>query len=696
MNPKILVITLLLLVSLALAFGSLPLISGQSQTSTVNITQVSPSSLSGPADQAVNLQGTISSYTNSYQIILGQTVVAIGTSNGYSVNANFFVPEIPGGSYDLVLRDVTTGVNSTDQFQVTTAYYITAIPAQIQEGGSVQFNVTVTGGQPIIAYNANVSIALPSPLNTEYSKTISMGTSSQNGTANAQVAFPDSSFQPIGSLTDYAGLYTVYVNQSSSLAQSQFSVGFLDSTTYHRGQTVTVRASGYQPNQPVNLVINNIATGSSLDSASLTASGNGTVNAAWVVSSNASIGDYTVQITAPTSQKLIQDSQTFSITGYSVQVKTVNLAGEVVSGIKVQALDEEPNLLYNSTTAVNGIANLNLEAGSASLTAFWSGVNVGQSNITVTGASSFTLQCALTDLKILVQNENGVPMPYVNLGITYQYQPLNGVVQTGSASGQTGLSGTYTLNSTLTGISYSIAASLYNQVFNAAKETFSNLSSTSISQVVITCPNEALTINVVGYNQTGVPDARVELVELTTGLFYTQTTNSSASVTSQVTFGMYRVRVYKDNILLNETSIQVFGESNEQLRCTLYGIQVSISVVDLLGNPIEGANVTLTGPSTERLSTITQGNGKAIFTNVIGGDMQIVTFAKEAPNDYQSIALTVNQPTNVQIKLDKYIAIGPLLVGVSTFVAIVIIILAIILMAFVEIYRRKRNKNSKR
>ncbi len=444
------------------------------------------------------------------------------------------------------------------------------------------------------------------------------------------------------------------------------------------------------------MVINNIATGTTLDSVSLTASGNGTVNAAWAVSSNASIGDYTIQITAPTAQKLIQDSQTFSITGYSIQVKTVNLADEVVSGIKVQALDVEPNLLYNSTTGADGVANLNLEAGPVYLTAFWSGVNVGKSNITVTGAGSFILQCTLTDLKILVQNENGAPMPFVNLAITYQYQSLNGVAQTGSASGQTGLSGIYTLNSTLTGISYSIAASLYNQVFNSAKETFNNLSSLPISQVIITCPNEALTINVVGYNQTAVPDARVELVELTTGLFYTQTTNSSASVTSQVTFGMYRVRVYKDNILLNETSIQVFGDSNEQLRCTLYGIQVSISVVDLLGNPIPDANVTLTGPSTERLSTITQGNGKATFSNVIGGDMQIVTFAKAAPNDYQSMTLTINQPTNVQVKLDKYIALGPLLVGVSTIVAIVIIVLAIILLVVVEIYRRKRTKSSKR
>ena len=88
-------------------------------------------------------------------------------------------------------------------------------------------------------------------------------------------------------------------------------------------------------------------------------------------------------------------------------------------------------------------------------------------------------------------------------------------------------------------------------------------------------------------------------------------------------------------------------------------------------------------------STTTKGDGKAIFNDVIGGDMQIVTFAPGAHNDYQSMAVTVNQPTSVQVQLDKYIVLGPLLIPVSTIVAIVIIILAIILLAVVEIYDEK-------
>jgi hypothetical protein len=705
LNKKIVAVTLLVLMSFAVALTPSDHVFGQNQNLGVTIYQISPaglnvsngtSTLTGPVGYALNLQGTIYTSNGTYQVIFANQVVASGASEGYYVNANFSVPEVPSGTYALRLRDVPANVNSTeDDFQVTTVYSINAVPSQVQEGSSVVFNVAVTGGDPTTAYNANVSVVLPSPLNTEYSKIVSLGTPNQKGTVNAQITYPDSSFQPNGSLTDYAGSYTIYFNQSVSLAHNQFSVVFLDSTTYHRGQTVTIRATGYQPNQAATLSVTSIATGVTLDSESVTASADGIISTTWVVSSNAAIGDCTVKITPQGTQKSIQDSQTFSIIGYAIKIKTVNLANEIVPQIRVQATDESTNTAYNSTSGADGIANFNLETGTQSLTAFWNGVNVGETNITVTGDGTFSLQCQLTDLKITVQNENGILMPFVNLAITYRYQPSSGgSSQIGNASGQTDPSGSFTLDSTLTGISYTVNASLYNKVFNSGNNTITNLPAQALSEVVITCPNEALTINVVGYDQAAIPDARIELVELTSGLFYTASTDSSGSVTSQVTFGMYRVRIYKDNILINETNIEAFSESQKQIRCTLYGIQVSVSVVDFFGRPIPNANVTLNGPETERFSAITQGDGTVTFSNVIGGGMQIVAFAPGAQNGYQAVTLTVNQPTSVQIKIDRYIALGSLLIQASSLITIAVILAAVILFAAVEIYRRKRVKHT--
>ncbi|MGD0995874.1 MAG: carboxypeptidase-like regulatory domain-containing protein [Candidatus Bathyarchaeia archaeon] len=707
MNKKIGAVTLLVLMSLAVALTPIAIVFGQSLG--VGIIQVAPiapagsstivtgqSQYNGTVGQAFNLKGTIYTTNGSYQVILDQNVIASGISDGYYVNANFTVPAFPSGSYDLILRDVAANINSTgttpESFQVLTGYHISAVPSKTQEGSSIALSVTVNGGVPNTVYVANVSVVLPSPLNTEYSEIVPMGTSNQDGIATAQVTYPDSSFQPNGNTTDYVGTYNVYFNQSIPLAQNQFSIGFLDSTTYHRGDTVTIGATGYTPNQAATLSITNDATGATLGSPEPeTASADGVINATWVVPSNAVIGKYNVTITPTGTQKAIQDVETFSVPGYSIQVKTVNLASAVVPQIKVQALDQASGTVYNGTSGSDGIVDLKLETGICSLTAFWNGVNVGETTITVTGNGTFTMICQLTDLKILVQNENGITLPFVNLAITYQYQQSNGTTQTGNVSGQTDPSGTYTLNSTLTGISYTINASLYNQVFNSGNNTVNNLPAQALSEVVIICPNEALTINVVGYNKAAIPGASINLVELTSGLFYTATTDSSGSATSQVTFGMYRLQIYKDSILINETNIDAFNDSQQQIVCTLYGIQVSVSVVDFFGTPISNANVTLNGPATEQLSAITPGDGTATFNNVIGGDMQIVAFAQGAQNSYQAVTLTVDKPTSVKIQMDGYIVLGSLLIPVSSFIAIVIILVAIILLAIVEVYRRKKS-----
>ncbi len=130
-----------------------------------------------------------------------------------------------------------------------------------------------------------------------------------------------------------------------------------------------------------------------------------------MVSSDVAIGDYTVKIAADGTQKAVQDTQTFTIPGYAVKVQTTNLAGENTPDIVVQARDQATNAEYSATTGSDGIARLKLENGNAALTALWNGVNVGQTNVTVTGEATFSLRCQLTDLKVIVKNTRGIAMP---------------------------------------------------------------------------------------------------------------------------------------------------------------------------------------------------------------------------------------------------------------------------------------------
>ncbi len=665
-------------------------VNAQNTNLGVTIITVTPTDATGTVGTAATVQGTIYTSNGTYQIIVGSTVVTSGISQGYYVYANFSVPELPAGTYSLILRDVDINVNSTQQFTINTGYSVNSVPSSVQEGNSLVLNVSVTGGTIGTSYNANISVTLPSPAGTVYTKTVALGTANAKGTASAQVTFPDSSFLPSGSLTDYAGTYTVNLNESQSLAQSTFSVNFIDSTTYHRGNTIVVRATGYQPNEPATLTVTSVKSGSTLDTGSVTASADGVISTTWVVSSAADIGEYTIKITPQNTHKLVPDSQDFTISGYSIKVQTTNLAGEVVSDISLQAQDGATNTVYNAVSGPDGTANFKLEKGTQVLTALWNGVNVGQTNITVSGDTTFTIQVQLTDLKITVKNTDGIVMPFVDLNIIYRYQASDGA-KTGNASGQTDSTGSYILKSTLPGASYTIDASVHDQIFNAGNNTVSSLPTQSTAQVFIIAPSETVTLSVVGYNQEAISGARIELVELSNGLFYSATADSNGAATIQATFGQYRARVYKDTTLINETNVDVFSSSQQQIRCTLYGIQLSVKVVDFFGSPISNVNVTLTGPMT--VSASTKGDGTATFNDIIGGNIQIITQSSGTKDATQAVKLTVNQPTSVQVKMEKYVALGSLLIQTSLLISILIILVAIFVLVIVEVFRRRRVKH---
>jgi hypothetical protein len=695
LNNKIVAVTLILLIALGAVLLPLQVLA-QSSTMSVYIYEVKPDDASGVVGSSGSIQGSIYTKDGSYQLLFGKTVVASGTAEGYYVNTNFTVPEVPSGTYALTLRDVAINVNSTKQFTVKTNYVINAVPSAVQEGDSLQLNVSVLGGQPSTLYNAVITVKLPNPLGTNYTQTVSLGAANIKGTANAQVTYPSNSFSPDGSLTDYAGTYTIYFNQSdpSTLAESTFTVNFIDLTSYHRGQTVNIRARGYQPNQGATLTVTNTKTGSTLASEAVTASSSGIISTTWVVPPEASIGEHTIKIVPEGTQKTIQDSQTFTVPGYAVKVQTTSLAGNPTPDLEVRALDHSSQNTYNATINSEGIATFQLEKGSHLLTAFWNGVKVGETNVTVSGEGTFTLRCQLTDLKITVKNTQGITMPFVDLRIIYNYQTATIGLKTGNVTGQTGPSGSYYLKSTLAGATYTVEASLYGQVFNPYNNTYANLPTQATAEIVITCPDEIITFNIVGYSREVIPQARIELVELTNGLFYAGTADDSGAVSTKVTFGMYRARIYKDNILINETTIQAFSADQKQIYCSLYGIDVSVSVVDFFGGAISNADVTLNGPENERFSATTQSNGVATFSNVIGGDMQIIACPHGNPQDYQAITLRVDRPTTVQLKIDKFVALGSLLVPVSSLFTVIIILIGIVLLALVEIYRRRKTKPS--
>jgi hypothetical protein len=693
---KAVTVPFLIALSITLVFLPLNLVSGQVGVGIINIV---PPSQSGKAGDSVRILGSVSTANSTYKIWFGNNLAVTNTSQGYYVDSSFAVPELPAGNYTITLSDLSQNVNDTKEFTVIAGYSIKALvpspPAQLQEGNNVVLNVTLTGGQSSTVYYANITVVLPAPLNTNYSKLIELSTT-QTGTAHAAVTYPDATFQPSGSLSVFAGLYNVYFNLTQLLAEDQFFVGFTDANKYHRGQSVIIRAVGYQQNQDSTVTITYAKTGANVHSETVTASSEGLINAAWTVPTNALVGDYTITITPQGTSKSIVDSQLFTVPGYPVKIRTLNLAGKLVPQILVEALDRATNAVYNGTSGDDGIASVNLERGNHTLSAFWNDVRVGETNFFINRENTFDLTCELINLEIAVQDKNGILIPFVSLDITYQYVTTKeGASKTGSTSGQTGLSGTFSLNSTLPKISYTINASLYGVVFNTNNNPVGDVPAQPTFQVIILCPSQILTLRILDYNLAAIPNARIELVEQISGIFYTAVTDNAGTVTVEVTFGKYRLRIYINDILLNEATVEVFSDTQTKIRCVLYNLQVSVIVVDYFRQPIPNANVMLRGPEKVPRSATTQTDGTATFGHVIGGSTQITVYLTGGENSYEAVNVQVEAPTAIEVKMGKYVLLGPFIVETSLLAILIIILATVILFFSMEVYVRKSFQPSK-
>jgi hypothetical protein len=696
LKQKAFTIAFLVLIGTALLFTSTSTVTFGQSPYGVYIFQVSQqgnyvSIQNGTVGQSVTLSGSVNTAEGSYRVYFNNVLVNSGNAEGYYVSANFTLPEVTGGDYTLVLMDVTQGVNATYPFPILTAYSAKAIaptsPAQLLEGNNVVLNVTVTGGEASTAYAAEITVRSPAPISTNYTKLVSF-TSSSLGTAQAQITFPDSSFSPSGSSTLYAGAYAVFFNESQALVQDSFSVGFTDLTQYHRQDTVRINAPGYQPSQSATVAIqfNNVV----VSSQTVTASSQGVITATWIVPSDVAIGSYTVTISPQTTpSKAVGDVQTFGILGYPISFNTLNLADESVPQILLEVLDQATNTYSNGTTFADGNVVLNLEKGTHTVNAYWNEVKVGQTQVTISGNHTYTVACKLTDLKIKVEDKNGVAIPFVNLNMTYQYVTRAGTTLTGNASGQTDLSGVYAFNSTLTGISYSVVASKYDTSFNAGNNTISNVPEQASLQAMILCPDKTLTLKTVDYNFTVLPNARVILIEQASGIFYSVTTDNTGTAQVQVTFGQYRADVYTSgNVLLNETIVNALSNTLTQIRCVIYKLPVSIKIVDYFGNGISNVNVQLSRPSMGPLSATTQGDGTVTFNEVIGGNVEITAYLSEDQSSYVASNVQVDSPTTLVLTMNKYVVLGGAVMETSTLATLILVIIAILLFIVIEVYRR--------
>jgi hypothetical protein len=635
----------------------------------------------GNVGTLVAVTGNVTTAAGAYEVRFDEQLMANGSAPMNIVSASFTVPQAVAGTHVIRLTDVSTGDNVTGTFNVTTSYSVNIQPMAkpLQEGDSVPITVNITGGEASTTYVANVTVQVPS--NELYAEMLNVTTSTfGNGTATAN--YP-SDFST-GANTRFVGNYGIFLN--TTISNNTFSVGLTNATEYHRTQTVNIKAV-YAPNENVTLTV---AGKDIYDSVNLT-DPSGVINYNWTVPSNASIGTYAVNVlsaSGPTT-KSPPDSQNFTVPGFDVNVTAKNLAGDSVPYVGIITL-ENGNIVSNTTTLSTGMTALKLEIGNYTCEAYVKNEKVSLREVEINDASSLDLVCNLTNLKIqVISVVDGIEM---NIPEAWIYMTPD------NTTSATDINGTFIVHSLLPNVTYGLNVSRYNTSFNLTTipTLWVNLTAVAWFNVTVTCPT--LTLHVTATKSDGQPlsNVLVRAQEMLGAPRYEGHTDANGAVVFNSPLGRYTVDVYDNNgIMLNETTVDLFQNQNVSIPCNLYGLTVSVKVVDYFGQGIADVNVNLQREGQPAMIKKTQSDGTATFNNVVGGDLEIALYLGDSTQPIVAQDSTIESSTTIQVKIDKYVVLAGLLVETSQLATVIIIVLAIVLFLSIEVYRRRRSKTEK-
>jgi len=684
---KVLTFLLLFLVSIAITFSFLSPVRAETE-----IIYLTPSS--GYVETTVQLFANITTVNGTYVIQFDGENVTSGIATENNVNASFIVPHAPEGDHNVTIIDTATGENDTTTFAVLISYSFKPIvpesPTQLQEGANVTICINMTGGASNYTY-PNVTVQIPSEsLTYEALENI---TTNVTGDFNYNITYP-SDFSS-GANTNFTGEYKVLFDET---VVCQFFIGLTDSSEYHRGDVVNIKAVDYPLNQNVTITIRFGNETIYSEPFNVTED---VINMNWTVPFNVLVGDYNLSITpVPSSKQNASDTQIFKVPGFKTEIFTYNLADETVPNVFVKAYDESAVTYYNTTSNEDGLASFMFERGNYSCEAFYKEVRVGEVNFNITNKEEkVTFTCQLTSLNIKVIDAQNVSIPEVSLGFTCNYTTNLGEKEnrTETEFGETNITGILQLRSLLPNITYIINASRYQQLFNQDNNTISDLPAQAYFNVAILCPARTLNVNVTDALSQPIINATVKVQERMGGLFYNETTDENGKAVLNCTFGRYFVNVHVGEIPLNETKtpVDLFQDQNISIICKLYGLTVSVKVVDYFGQPISNAKVTLRREGLPQSSLFTESDGTATFNNVIGGSLNVSVHLNGQTQPCVTATYSIEETKTIEIRLERYVLLASFLVETSQFTTALIIAVTVILILSLEVYRRKRLKPQK-
>jgi len=350
--------------------------------------------------------------------------------------------------------------------------------------------------------------------------------------------------------------------------------------------------------------------------------------------------------------------------------------------------------LFTGVSDKDGLTKFLLEAGNYSFRALFNNVEVG--NIPVLSLSENAteiLACQLVHIRISIKDVDETPIPFINVTFMYEYTMITNETISVKDSFETDNTGIVVLRNTLANTSYIIEARRYGHLFGTT--TIGNL--TASLWVNVTCPTHLLFIHVLDSNEQPLKNVQVTAYEWSSERpMLTQAANETGSIASTLTFGRYTIVVsnyskeFKEAIVLNETILDLIEDQFLMIHCKIFGIALSVKVVDYFGQPISNAVVEVERKGEQGWMKIepsprTNSEGAVSLPN-IGGDYLISIYATGNLDETRTISLTTSQ--QVVIKLDRYVLVGGYLIETSPLVTYISLILLVVAFCSFLVYKK--------
>jgi hypothetical protein len=666
---------------------------------TATTVAISINPKSGHIGDSIHVNGTIITPNGNYTIFFNGTPVKNGTATNNEVNDIFTVPpNHPADNYNVTLQDLVSKINANATFTLEPKYYIKAVvpptPKQLQESNSTTIWVNVTGGNANTVYVANITVKEPSPASSTFStrNTVSLTNTTTTGYGNGSAMYPENF--TTGANTNYAGVYTMlFFNKTQTLATGNFTVGLTNATEYHRFQVVGIQAANYEPNEPA--WVNITFTGKTVFRQNVTAGSGGIINHNWTIPGNTSMGLYTVAVTNSTkvvTVKPVPDVQNFTIVEIPCQVRTQKLNGKALADVWVNVYNKTNGLIASNLTDEEGWASVSVEGGNytfnASLPINSVYVPVGTLvNKSVTESRNITLLCWVAGLNITVSP----PLPFINITMTYQNV---------TDSFETNNTGIWKIPNLPTNISYTIVAQRYGYPFSNETLPLKKLLPANMNvswvNLTITVPTYTLFVQALDSKGSPINNVEVAVYEWSSGVakpVQSNTTNDQGNASfHNVLFGKYKIWVYNPNqtIVLNETVVNLIqNQTLFVVHCNIYKVDLSVLVKDYFGKPISNALVKVereVGAYTNN----TGANGKALFENITGGEVQISVTINGKLCETKTVY--VEKTMVVEFRLGGYVMVAGYPVGTVQFFAFISLGVLVALFALALIYGRLRTR----